>query len=218
MRLVCIADLQGLCDQVDISQLPDGDILICAGDFTSYGSVTELGMFDNWMWTLRNKYRYSVVVGGNHELGLAKYINGHKFFKNFTYLEDELVEIEGLKIYGTPANSCGIYAHNWAFCETSYIKRAFDNIPDGINILISHGPPYKILDTTPSGTHIGDRTLLRAVQRTKPIVHVFGHTHSAYGTVSHGTTRFVNAALCNEENTIVDNNGLLIRNAITLDI
>jgi Icc-related predicted phosphoesterase len=73
------------------------------------------------------------------------------------------------------------------------------SISSKLGVLITHGPPYDVLDqTTPDGAHLGCEELLRAVEVKKPRIHVFGHIHGGAGCFSNGTTQFVNAAYLNE--------------------
>ena len=75
----------------------------------------------------------------------------------------------------------------------------WDQIPDNLDVLITHGPPFGILDQITSDTeHFGCEELLKAVEEKKPKVHIFGHIHGGAGTFDNGVTRFVNAAYLNE--------------------
>jgi Icc-related predicted phosphoesterase len=113
---------------------------------------------------------------------------------NATVLINEGVEVAGLKIWGSPTTPL----LGAAFGVTSPSDRAnlYAKIPRDVNILVTHGPPYGILDRTP-GTlhHAGCPQLLDAVSRLKPKLHVFGHVHGAHGMVSTDDTLFLNAAL-----------------------
>lgn len=55
--------------------------------------------------------------------------------------------------------------------------------PGGVDIMITHGPPLGIRDTTHRGDQVGCRHLRRAVGRCKPKLHVFGHIHESAGAV-----------------------------------
>ena len=89
-----------------------------------------------------------------------------------------------------------------AFGISSEQERAniFARIPDDTDILITHGPPFGLLDQSyNSGEHIGCRQTLGATHRVNPLIHAFGHVHGAYGTRSVGGTLFVNAALADPD-------------------
>jgi hypothetical protein len=61
---------------------------------------------------------------------------------------------------------------------------ATNPIPDfgseGVNIVMTHGPPKSILDHCPDGD-VGCENLLGAVSRARPLLHCFGHVHEGYG-------------------------------------
>lgn len=50
-----------------------------------------------------------------------------------------------------------------------------------IDIMLTHGPPYGILDTTWQDEQVGCENLARAVQRCRPRLHCFGHIHEGWG-------------------------------------
>ncbi|KAF2797039.1 Metallo-dependent phosphatase [Melanomma pulvis-pyrius CBS 109.77] len=54
-------------------------------------------------------------------------------------------------------------------------------VPEGIDIVMTHGPPKYILDDTSDGRSAGCEHLRRAIARTKPRIHCFGHVHGGYG-------------------------------------
>jgi Icc-related predicted phosphoesterase len=58
-------------------------------------------------------------------------------------------------------------------------------VPDeGVDIMVTHGPPMGILDKVASdGKAVGCEHLRRAVERCKPQLHVFGHIHESWGGV-----------------------------------
>lgn len=78
-------------------------------------------------------------------------------------------------------------------------ERYWELIPDDLGVLITHGPPFGILDQTASKeAHLGCAELLDAVKRKRPRVHIFGHIHGGAGAFESETTRFINAAYLNE--------------------
>jgi hypothetical protein len=90
---------------------------------------------------------------------------------------------------------------NWAFMypRGSSANRYWDQIPHGLDVLITHGPPFGILDqTAPGEQHLGCEELLKAVEEKKPRVHLFGYIHGGAGLFENEATRFVNAAYLNE--------------------
>lgn len=74
-------------------------------------------------------------------------------------------------------------------------RERWNQIPDGIDVLITHGPPLGRGDQCIMGNRAGCVDLLDVVQhRVKPKVHVFGHIHEGAGCSSDGVTDFINAA------------------------
>jgi len=70
-------------------------------------------------------------------------------------------------------------------------------IPADTEILLSHGPPYGILDKTRGGVNAGCHALLKRISEVKPLVSQFGHIHETYGWQCKEGTLFINASTCN---------------------
>jgi len=188
MKIIAISDLHG--NKPDI---PDGDMLIVAGDSLYYGSPRELDDFDWWLKKLPHKHK--IVIAGNHDRILEKK-EMEKRLEFCTYLKDNSLEIEGIKIYGSPWTPM---FNNWAFMlEPDEIRKKWMMIPDDTDILVTHGPPYGILDRTNYGQHVGCHSLLPRVLKVKPRYHIFGHIHPAHGVQEERGITFVNAAICDD--------------------
>ena len=109
---------------------------------------------------------------------------------------------ERIKIWGSPFTPEFL---NWAFMGTPEKRKAlWAEIPEHLDILITHGPPFGILDRTIDGENAGCPHLLKAVQSKKPKIHLFGHIHEGYGTLEIDGTLFVNASLCNERYDLIN--------------
>jgi len=219
LRIVCIADLQALSLQIKPELLPKGDILLIGGDLAGWGSIRELEECNTWLGTLK-QYKHKVIVAGNHDQEIRD-IDGHHLFTNATYLQDELVTVEGLKIYGSPANEMNelrLY-WDWAFCDPDYLKKVAKEIPEGLDVLLTHGPPYGILDWAMlSDSAVGSKDLLDAVRQKKPKYHVFGHIHESHGIIEKDGTTFINAAICDSNNTMFKKDGSLYYDPIVIEI
>lgn len=70
MKIVAISDTHQLHDKVVI---PDGDVLVHAGDFTNQGTDGALIKFLTWFSS--QPHPYKVFIAGNHELGLDRGLN-----------------------------------------------------------------------------------------------------------------------------------------------
>lgn len=175
--------------------MPDGDIFIHCGDALGRGSHQEMLVFNEWLGTLPHKHK--IYVPGNHDLNLEmNQPAAIKAMTNAVVLIDAFIEIEGLKIYGTPwTNQFGV----WSFMKADHkLEPTFSKIPEGLDILISHGPPYEILDANDQGILCGSYSLQRAVFEKKPRFHLFGHIHESSGIKTIGETTYVNASVLDD--------------------
>ena len=192
MRIVCISDTHELHRELAV---PDGDLLIHAGDFTFFSQRPSMVRdFSNWLGEL--PHRYKVVIPGNHEY-LLEEPRERDILTNATLLVDSGAVIEGVHIWGSPVTP--LYGGAFGLSNPADRKRHWAQIPDGTDILITHGPPLGILDHAPhSQRKEGCPELLKAVLEGRPRLHVFGHIHAGYGTLATKDTLFVNAALFGE--------------------
>lgn len=136
---------------------------------------------------------------GNSKESLKEAVNTEnvrQYLTNCTYLQDESIELYGLKIFGTPwqPEFC-----KWAFNvpRGNLCLDKWNLIPSNIDVLITHTPPLGYGDLVCSGVRAGCVELLTTVQnRVKPKYHVFGHIHEGYGISSDGKIIYINASTC----------------------
>lgn len=202
MRIVCLSDTHNCNNQIEV---PDGDILIHAGDATVRGTVFEITQFANWFSSLPHKHK--IFVAGNHDwlFETDNALSRSLLDKSITYLQDSFVEIEGLKIYGSPWQP---RFYDWAFNLNRGVELAekWKLIPLDTDVLITHGPPNGILDEVPRKYFIentGCEELRKRVETLaefgKLKLHVFGHIHCGYGQDEQFGVKFVNASNCDEQ-------------------
>jgi predicted phosphohydrolase len=189
LRLVLLSDTHQLHREVDV---PDGDIFIHAGDFTMFSESMEAVVdFNDWLGQLPHQYK--IVVPGNHEFFLEADPSDRFMLDKAIVLINEGTVVEGLRIWGSPVTP--LYGGAFGLSSAKDRKRLYGQIPQDIDVLVSHGPPFGILDTAPiSGLHEGCHELLDAVLRVRPYLHVFGHIHTASGVFPTKHTTFVNAS------------------------
>ena len=193
MKLIAIADTHGLHRSLEI---PDGDILIHAGDLTRHGSLDDVLEFNDFLDSLPHPYK--IVIAGNHDLCFEKERKGcEELLTNCIYLQDQEITIDGVKFYGSPWQP---WFYDWAFNleRGPEIRAKWDLIPEDTNVLITHGPPFGIGDLTARGDQAGCQDLLEVIEKIKPAVHIFGHIHECYGISSNGVTTFINASSCDQ--------------------
>lgn len=210
MKLVVISDTHER--HRELTNIPDGDVLIHCGDWTNKGSLVQIQGF--LAWFTDQPHQHKIFIPGNHELSLdkneASYGYAHTIVNDFTganthYLLDSSVTIDGVKFYGSPTTP---WFYNWAFNVTrgDAIAKEWAKIPDDTNVLITHGPPYRILDMTEEDfsnrdLNQGCKDLLKRLQDLNELkAHVFGHLHTDGGKQEKiGPTVFANAAMCDEK-------------------
>lgn len=185
-----------------------GDIIFHTGDATSQGRLSEVEDFLKWFGSL--DFTYKIFVPGNHDWLFEKNPElGRELCKKHgvILLLHESIEIEGVKIFGSPWTP---RFFDWAFnaCRTleeaqhvgmPWIWDKWKDIPSDTNILLTHGPAYGILDATPRGELIGCEWLLNKIKEIKCDIHICGHIH-LYGAQQRHIdgTSFYNASICDE--------------------
>lgn len=188
MKITAISDLHGF-----LPELPGGDLLLICGDFLplkiqrSTSKSKKWIMNQWWEWTTTLPYDKIIFICGNHEVALEHHTLWLKELFGYnckcTYLEDELYEYKGLKIYGTPW--CNIF-YNWAFMinEEGLIAK-YSLIPEGLDILLTHDAPEQnevgFIHNSPYVNGVVDasnKTLSYFVRERSPKYHFCGHIHS----------------------------------------
>jgi len=203
MRLVCLSDTHNLHERL---RVPDGDVLVHAGDATMQGGEEELRRFADWLRGL--PHRRKVLVAGNHDwLCQQQPELAAQILAGLDYLLDSGVEIDGRRFWGSPWQPWFL---SWAFNlpRGEALQAKWDLIPPGTEVLVTHGPPRGVLDAVETLTsrvlnalngadgQVGCADLRAAVENLAPRVHVFGHIHEAYGQRRQGATHYVNASSC----------------------
>lgn len=189
LRVVCISDTHMQCRRVEI---PPGDVLIHAGDLTGSGTLEELASEAAWLRTMPHAHK--VIIAGNHDFCFERRgESAQALCDGLIYLEDAEVTVAGLRIYGSPWQP---RFFDWAFNldRGEPLRRAWSMIPEGLDVLVTHGPPRSFGDRTAAGAAVGCDDLLDATRRTAPTYHIFGHIHEGYGVHREGSTTYVNAS------------------------
>lgn len=219
MRIVCISDTHLMHAQHKVV-VPDGDILIHAGDLTFSGTYMEIQEAGDWLKSMPHKHK--VVIAGNHDFLFEKEYHLAKTALDagdkLIYLQDSFQEVAGIKFYGSPWTP---RFYDWAFQldrNSEEARRKWAAIPVETQILVTHGPPYGTLDRVKRRSYkvdplkgeiwdayyekTGCEELAKRVKFLPNLqLHVFGHIHQGYGKTKAGSTRFgetiyVNASTC----------------------
>lgn len=201
LRFVCLSDLHGKYDRL---QVPNGDLLIVSGDLLDVESpipqITQLRSFNTWLGHLPHEHK--IVIAGNHDKCCEELQKEEvqKILHNSIYLQDSIANVKGLKIYGSPYSIIGD-SDNRAFQHprgAEELKRTWEKIPSGLDVLITHTPPKGFHDEGEGCQH-----LIEAVMEKKPLYHIFGHYHTEHGVSVYyhenmRKTTFINACSLSE--------------------
>lgn len=206
-KIVCISDTHMRHEGLVI---PECDILIHAGDATNYGDLTELMEFAEWL--NEQEAAHIIFVPGNHEIQMEKNLQQSiNILKNYcpaiNILINETIDIEGIKIHGSPCTPWyGSWGWNRArsdeeaiFRNIKHIKHDWDLIPLNVDVLITHGPAYKVLDMNREGEHCGCYNLMATIVDLRPKIHICGHIHEGYGYEHYDGVDFYNVSICNRQ-------------------
>ena len=220
MKIVSISDLHG---RIPKDNVPECDVLTISGD-TCPTYNHELWFQRQWLesefndWLKKQPAKHIVGIAGNLDWVFQDILEkGSPEVKlSWTYLCDSGIVIDGVKFWG----------HPWSpmFCQWAFMKYNLNGkgelyeksltIPDDVNVLIIHSPPFGILDTV-EGTdtlvngkivreYLGNKPLKKRINELKNLkLCVFGHIHSAHGRKVIGDTTFINALLLNEDYELV---------------
>ncbi|MFB6346656.1 MAG: metallophosphatase domain-containing protein [bacterium] len=208
-RIVAISDTHGQHGLLDI---PDGDLLVHAGDFAARGRIQDINPFNDWLDSL--PHEEIIFVPGNHDFcfeARAQQETAINRLQAADVLIDQVTTVDGLKIWGSPWQP---EFFDWAFNlpRGKPLREKWDLIPEDVDVLITHGPPFKIGDTVqPKNESVGCEDLRDRVREVVPEVHVFGHIHEGYGTYQKWDVTFVNASIC-------DGNYSPINEPIVIDV
>ena len=113
---------------------------------------------------------------------------------NIIYLEDNSIELEGFKFYGSPWSP---QFFNWSFMKSEHeLEKIFRKIDYDTNFLITHSPPYSILDKTKNKKHVGSKSLLETIKDLPNLKYsTFGHIHESSGQLNRFGIDFFNSAV-----------------------
>lgn len=174
-----------------LPEVPPCDVLLVGGDVTPVHDHTPhvqrnylRGEFSDWL--REAPAEHIVGIAGNHDFIAEKDIRLMRSLP-WTYLCDGETTVAGLRVYGTPwvPNLPG-----WAFYGgDSNCSTKWGCIPDGIDILLSHGPMRGKGDTVGpmfgGPTPVGCPAMLDVVARVKPKAFICGHIHEGFGHYNH---------------------------------
>jgi Icc-related predicted phosphoesterase len=223
MRVAVISDTHFGYRYPFIEMVPECDVLIHCGDATMKGAHHEYFLHKCKIEELftSGRIKHFVYVGGNHDFNFDHYATTmFASLPNSHYLHNSVVEIDGVVFFGFPNFEV---LPNWAFNlapehVSEMAARVCDALPDRgdrpkVDVLVTHCPPFGILDEYDGNVHGGSPAVLDLVTSLRPFYHTFGHIHDAPGVYDNGVTKFVNASSLDR-----DYNTSKPRQAVTFEI
>lgn len=155
-------------------QIPTNvEIIICAGDVINGFSTNDLEYFFKWYSLIPAELK--IFVAGNHEIIFDLFPEKAK-----SLIPDNIVFLENSGITYKDINFYSAVARSWLHSEIE--------IPKNTDFFISHGPAEGVLDDNQ-----GCSLLRKAVFKSKPAYHIFGHIHQ----LGNQTTKINNINFCN---------------------
>lgn len=199
MRIIALSDTHNQHKKITV---PECDLIIHAGDATNRGEHNELAPFLNWFSQQKSKYK--VYVPGNHDFYAERNPEKTRLMcedRGITLLIDEGVALEEITLWGSPYTQ---YFGDWAFqaYPGEGMLKHWTLMPPKIDILVTHSPPYQILDRGMLNENIGCYYLFYKILEIKPKVHIFGHSHDSHGSHIFDGIHFYNVACGGAENPV----------------
>lgn len=202
MVICCVSDLHGR-----LPHIPLCDVLVIAGDVApdhprhflvqqderrqyQYGWFQERYM----EWEQHVPAQHIVAIPGNHDwcFRLPEDCKTH-------WLIAEGIVIDGVKFWGNPY--VPLISGNWSFeSSPEHMVSIFEYMPDNVDVLINHAPPYKCMDLTLNGQRAGCKNVADFIYQKQPRKMVCGHIHegryeSMNSRMRMGQTDVYNAAM-----------------------
>lgn len=214
----------------DLLTVPEGiDVVVFSGDCSNprdpYQNEPEVRDFLNWFRALPIKYK--IFVAGNHDTSIEKgLVKPSDFFQaGITYLENDYINIMGIKIFGSPNQPT--FGTGWAFNKSrNSMDEHWSKIADDVDIFVVHGPPKTILDVSyrkysEGIEHCGCNALKRHILgRIKPKLCLFGHIHNNEDIINAGVLKLSNYDTIFSNGSVVTDGkfGVLTSNGNILEI
>ena len=224
MRIVALSDLHG-----HLPEVPRCDLLIIAGDvcpdrigpaFARDHPAEQKAWFDSNVraWLAQAPATHKLLTWGNHDwCGQAcSFTADAPTHASSTVLQILVDDGTSVPRNGRAGRSLSIWATPWSnpFMHWAFMKPrealadVYAAIPQGVDILVSHQPPFGYGDryedaSTHQGEHLGSRELLDAIQRVRPQIVICGHMHAGQGRFDYDGTVIYNASVVNDRYQLV---------------
>lgn len=199
MKIVAFSDIHGQQDKLtQWCSVNPADLLIFAGDLQGNQTTDDGTNFMEWLHRL--PYPFKIIVFGNHDghYDIASNYVLNNQYHDIVILNNNSLIYQGIKFFGSPHSV--EFGSWWFMMKDEELANLWKKIPDDTDILITHGPPYSILDNTVYGVYAGSKSLWSRVTQSLPNLkyHIFGHIHEAAGTETLNGITYMNVSALNE--------------------
>ena len=211
MLILALSDLHGHLPTLPKLNL---DVLVIAGDICPVGTHVRLleqahwyrDVFNPWLESLDVKNK--IITWGNHDWAPERVPHLMPTI-SASVLNDSGIGINGINFWGSPWQ---LRFHDWAFnLDEPEIARKYENIPNNISVLVSHGPPFGYGDKTFLNENVGSPSLTKAIIDKNIKITITGHIHPAFGEYRIPSGQYVfNSSVVDNKYCPV-NNGFLIK-------
>ena len=165
MKIAAISDAHGRQDWT----IPPCDVFIHAGDTTAGGSLQETAQFaaklGDGMLTPGGP-QHAIIVPGNYDECFESLPEATRslFDSKVHVLLGKAIVLDGICFYGSPWTPPFMAWHFMA--SEDKLAALYENMPKTVDVLITHGPPYGVLDPGSKTLHAGSSALAEAVSTT----------------------------------------------------
>jgi Icc-related predicted phosphoesterase len=224
MRIVALSDQHG-----HLPEIPSCDLLIVAGDVCPdrvgpFRAMQDPDQQKSWFdrnirpWLARAPATHKIVTWGNHDwcgqlCSFRRDSPAEASLTEFQILVDEATMVpsngkagEQISVWATPWSNQFM---TWAFMKPpGELEAVYAQIPEGVDILVSHQPPYGYGDRSlKMGSrqveHLGSRELLEALDRVRPKLVICGHIHDGYGRSEYDAIPICNVSVVDDQYRLV---------------
>jgi len=197
-KIVCLSDTHGSHGNLRLNRWlknNPAEIFLFAGDY-QYNSYDNGEDFIEWLSNL--PYKHKVIVPGNHDGNFDIIREKCKNYDNIHFIIHNSIKIEGIKFF------CSAYSRtfgDWWFMESEdVLEYLYEKIPEDINVLITHTPPFGVLDQTVHGILAGSTSLNHRINKLPNIKYnIFGHIHENFGEIKIEKVKYINCSIVDEK-------------------
>lgn len=196
MKILHISDTHGLHNHFPKDYFDGIDMVIHSGDCSNskHLQTSSIEILEFLEWYEKVPVKYKILIAGNHDTAIARkgVTKDTVSAYGITYIENESIEIEGIKIWGSPITPT---FGDWSFMKArDKTHEVWKTIPNDADVIVVHGPPKGVRDLSYDRQNniemCGDLALMKRVMVIKPKLVLFGHIHNCKDIENQGTSTY----------------------------